>query len=104
MKIDLLDFVDYNKRIDSLRIEADFREELNSIIAAIIKGEIKYYTSNDTLIENVGLKAKQVKEIFITREWPYKKPDKYIIELNKANIKRVQKYIDNETYEKEDEY
>ena len=108
MKIDLLDFVDSNKSINNLREEAGFRQELNNLIAAIIRGEEDYYTSNDKLIENLGLKAKPIQDIldkrFGTGVCIYRNPEQYKIVLNKANIKRVQKFIDNERYEHEDEY
>lgn len=96
MKIDLLDFVDSNKRIKNLEKEADFRKELNKLISYVIVGNENFFTSNKDLINNIGLKAEKSTSIF--------SDNNYIIRLNHPNIKKIQKFIDNERYEEEDEY
>ena len=98
MKIDLLKFVDDNKKIKDLENEADFKKELNKLIAKIIEGGEKFYTDSDELVNKLKLKAKKTECIDGRNSfgWVIKKSYKYGIKLTKENIKRVQEYLDEE--------
>ncbi len=96
MKIDLLKFVEGNKKTKDLQDEVDFKKELNKLIANIITGEKEFFTNSDMLIEKLNIKCK--KNIFdVSRSffefYPLKK---YTFKLNKTNIKKIQSYIDKE--------
>lgn len=105
MKIDLLKIFENNKKIDEERAKIKQKEELNKIIAAIIKNDDYYYCDDKELIEKIGIKIKNKK-----RPNPYvynytynyvvngitchTNEDSFKIELNKTNIKKIQNYID----------
>ena len=106
MKIDLFDFVGVNENTKILEEEIAFRKELHKLIAAIISDEESFYTDNDELVERLKLKTKNVSNIISKAtggNWTYK-TFRYKVELNKSNIKKVQKYLDNEVYDDEDAY
>ncbi len=96
MKIDLLDFVDSNKRIENLEKEAEFRKELNELISCVIVGKDHHSTKNYDLIKKLDLKAEKFLDVF--------SDNRYMIKINRSNIKKIQKFIDNERYEDEEEY
>lgn len=98
MKIDLLKFVDDNKKIKDLEDEADFKKELNKLIAKIIEGGEKFHTDSDELVNKLKLKFKKINYIDGRNSfgWVVQKACKYEIKLTKENIKRVQEYLDEE--------
>lgn len=97
MKINLMKFVNDNKEIEELRQEANYKEELNKLIASIIRGETYFYTDNCDLLDDIGVGYKK-RESYIsayTIGFSYKNIGTYQTKLTKGNIEKVQKYIDN---------
>ncbi len=92
MIVDLNKYIEINKEIEELKEDAEMREELNNLVAAIIKGEEKYYTDSKKLIETLKINTK--KETYNKYSmWASYPKEGYIIKLNKTNIEKVNKYI-----------
>lgn len=103
MKIDLFDFVGVNENTKVVEEELAFRKELHKLIASIITNEKTFRTQNKTIVERLKLKFRLERE----PRWEiYNRIDVsiYVVDLNKSNIKKVQKYLDNEVYDDEDVY
>jgi recombinational DNA repair ATPase RecF len=91
MIVNLNKYIEINKEIEELKKDAEMREELNNLVAAIIKGEKIYYTDSKKLIDTLKINAK--KETYNKYSmWGISKED-YAIKLNKTNIEKVNKYI-----------
>lgn len=103
MKIDLFDFVGVNENTKIIEGEIVFRKELHKLIASIITDEETFRTKNKTIVERLKLKFRLERE----PRWDmYNRIEVsiYVVELNKSNINKVQKYLDNEVYDDEDAY
>lgn len=102
MKIDLLKFVEDNKKIKNDEKELNFRKELKELIKDIMDGNEYFVTDNDLFINEVHLKAarrkkgEQFKKDNKHLYWFTPTNYKYKINLTKANIKLVQEYINKE--------
>lgn len=97
MKIDLMRFVEDNKEIDELRKKAKNKTEVNKLITSIINGEDEFYSDEEDLLKEMGLKYKKREcSSYSMIYWNINKQmGKYKVNLTKENIKKVQKYIDN---------
>ena len=101
MKIDLLKIIEDNKKIDELRAEAGFRQEINKLIVAIVNNEKEYYTDNKENIEKLNLKYEKDEKSYSYSYIPLFPTEqncrKYVIRLTKENIKKIQKYVNEES-------
>lgn len=99
MKIKLLEFVKSNDEINDLKNEADFKKELNRLIANIITGEEEFSTNNKTLVDKLDIKYKK-NDSSICGYYgnPFRTHfrGEYMFKLNLTNIKKVQNYINKE--------
>ena len=107
MKIDLLGIVQINEATNSMEREVEFRRELHKLIASIFNDEEYFFTKSDELVERTNVKVEKRTGNIISKETDFRwniNPYKYSIKLTKSNIKKVQKYLDNEVYDDEDTY
>lgn len=98
MKIDLMKFVERNEKIEELRKEALFETELNKMIASVIKGNEYFYTDDEELLEEIGLKY-ETNDCHYSIIYVYNDENgnrRYKVKLTKNNIRKIQKYIDEE--------
>lgn len=91
MIVNLNKYIEINKEIEELKEDAKMREELNNLVAAIIKGEEKYYTDSKKLIDTLKINAK--KETYNKYSMWVNIREGYAIKINKTNIEKVNKYI-----------
>ena len=97
MKINLMEFVENNKKIENLRKEAKNKSEINKIIAAIITEDEYYYTDNKELLEEIGTKyTKENNSSCFTYTINGIIRNEYKVKLTKENIKKINKYINKE--------
>lgn len=94
MIVNLNKYIEINKEIEELKEDAEMREELNNLVASIIKGEKTYYTDSKKLIETLKINAK--KETYNKYSMWVSPREGYAIKLNKTNIEKVNKYINKE--------
>lgn len=92
MKIDLQKILEDNKKTKELEEKVRFKRELNDLICYILKDNKEYYTDNDELIKELGVKYKQNRQNF----FDYFSNSKYTIKLTQENIKKIQNYFNKE--------
>jgi len=101
MKIDLLKIYEDNKKIDKLKDEIQFKEELNRLLSDIVMNKEKFYTDNEYMLKKLSLKYSKNKQkekntfycISFSGNEYYAK---YTINLTKENIKKIQDYVNKE--------
>lgn len=103
--MNLLEIYEENKKekevFENQKKEHEFKKELKRLISSIIEGRDCFYTNNEELIEKLNIKAKkETKNNFTINMYDYHgyslNSFEYVFDLNKTNIQKVQKYIDEE--------
>lgn len=97
MKIDLLKIVEENKKIEEQENILERKREIRELISAIVKGEDIFYTNDEELIKEIGIKVSK-KDMNYNNPWysPFSINGKIKIKLNKTNIQKIQDYINKE--------
>jgi len=93
--MDLLKIYENNKKeeekYESEKKNYELKREFRRLISSVVKGDKKFGTNDSELIEKLNIKkAKPGSEISSFYRINYS----YIFELNKTNIQKIQKYID----------
>ena len=100
MKIDLLKIVENNKKIEEQENVLERKREVRRLISMIIKGDEEFYTNDEGLIKEIGIKVskkdKDCNDYLWTRFIDTQNHGRIRIRLNKTNIQKIQKYIDKE--------
>lgn len=88
--MNLIEIYENNKKIKSEKQKLEDIEEINEMISCIFKNEDNYYTDNEELLKNIGIKYKKgdyyIRPYYMPRERSFK------FELNKTNIKKINDY------------
>lgn len=100
MKIDLLKFVEKNEELEEEQLEIKIKRELRRLISSIIQGEEYFYTNCEDLYERIGIKYVRLDSFAM---FSVSSPDSwgwhggnYKTKLTKANIRKIQEYINGE--------
>ena len=101
MKIDLMQFIEYNKNLKTETKELEFKKELKELIKSIMDGDDYFVTDNNLFIDKLNLKpvkSKKGEKFYKQKRTLYFMPSeyKYKFNLTKSNIKLVQDYINKE--------
>lgn len=99
--MDLVKIYEENKQKE--KEAKEFKETLEveqatkKLIADIIQGKEDFYTNSKRLLEEIGLKYEETKNIcnYGFSFGIYN----YCVKLNKSNIRKIQKYIDDKEVE-----
>lgn len=98
MKIDLLKIVENNKKIEEQENVLERKREVRKLISVIIKGNEEFYTNDEGLIKEIGIKVS--KKDMNCPMWPIpidmQNHGRIRVKLNKTNIQKIQNYIDKE--------
>ena len=93
MNINLLSILDKNNELKKEQDAIELQKELLNLIANLVKGYESYRTDNKTLIDSLGVKYTTDHDMPSYYMGHY---GKYIIKFTKANVKRIQDYLDKE--------
>lgn len=91
MKIDLLEI---NKETKKTKQNIEIKEALFEAITDIVKGEETHTTKSEQLI--IALNIKKVEKQKVCNPFSFESECRYTFNLNRTNIKKIQKYIDEE--------
>ncbi len=100
MKIDLMKFVENNKKIEDLRQQAKKKTEINRIIAELIENKEFFFTNEKELLDEIGIKYSKNDTysglVYNQFNVTFTGNADYKFKFTKENIKKIQKFIDKE--------
>lgn len=100
MNIDLIKVYEENKKIEKNQEELDEQKELRDLLSAIVGNKKYFYTNNEKFLKKLNIKyGKNTQNHVISYGYNYStwgSCGDYFINLTKENIKKIQKYINEE--------
>jgi len=91
-------FEENKKRIEEEQRQDDeraFNKEIREMKSEIILGKEEHESNNKELLDKLGIKYKKNKTIVYYSPFNYSS-NKYYFEYNKTNVKKIQKYLDEQ--------
>lgn len=102
--MNLLEIFEDNERVkkaeEKLDAKREEHHELKEIISEIIRGDETHYTDNEDLLKKIGIKYKKSECSYMPlpfRHFEYER--RIYFEYNKTNVKKIQKYLENQAEE-----